>query len=228
MKTLHKQMLLLTFFICSGTFAQGTSDFDFEKKVRINLYGAYVFDDGFDTYYTGGGINGTIKGGAQYGGGLEFKVTPRNAVELLYLRQDTNAPVYFNNYSGISTVNSSANFDMDINYIMIGGLNSFQKPGSKVEGFGGFMLGVGIVNAENTNTHNSDSVTKFAWGLKAGATIWATDKVGLKLQGQLLSIAQSVGGGMYFGTGGAGAGVSTYSSIYQFTLGGGLVFELGK
>ena len=36
-----------------------------------------------------------------------------------------------------------------------------------------------------------------------------------------------MGGGLYFGTGGAGAGVSTYSSYYQFNLGGGLVFKLG-
>ncbi|MGG7034319.1 MAG: hypothetical protein ACI7YS_03885 [Flavobacterium sp.] len=226
MKTLHKQMLLLTFFICISTFAQGTSDFDFEKKVRVNLYAAYTFDDSFDSYYDYGNYySGTIKGGLQYGGGLEFKVTPRNSVELLYLRQDTHAPTY---YYGGGLFDKSADFNMDMNYIMIGGLNSFQKPGSKVEGFGGFMLGVGIVNIENPTNHNSDSLTKFAWGLKAGATIWATEKVGLKLQGQLLSIAQSVGGGMYFGTGGAGAGVSTYSSIYQFTLGGGLVFELGK
>jgi len=39
---------------------------------------------------------------------------------------------------------------------------------------------------------------------------------------------QSVGDGFYFGTGGAGAGVSTYSSMLQFALRGGLTFKLGK
>jgi hypothetical protein len=38
---------------------------------------------------------------------------------------------------------------------------------------------------------------------------------------------QGAGGGLYFGTGGAGAGVSTYSSMLQFGLGGGLTFALG-
>ena len=52
-------------------------------------------------------------------------------------------------------------------------------------------------------------------------------KVAIKLQGQLMSAVQSAGGGLYFGTGGAGAGVSTYSSMYQFGLGGGLVISLG-
>jgi len=32
---------------------------------------------------------------------------------------------------------------------------------------------------------------------------------------------------LYFGTGGAGAGVSSYSSMLQFGLGGGLCFALG-
>jgi len=43
-----------------------------------------------------------------------------------------------------------------------------------------------------------------------------------------MSIAQGAGGGLYFGTGGVGAGVSTYSSMYQFQLGGGLTFKLGQ
>jgi hypothetical protein len=113
---------------------------------------------------------------------------------------------------------------------MLGGNKYFGKPGSSVQGFGGFMAGVGIVNVDSAtpSVNFSESATKFAWGLKAGAVIWATDVIGIKLQGQMLSIAQSVGGGVYFGTGGAGAGVSSYSSLYQFTLGGGLVFELGN
>ena len=47
------------------------------------------------------------------------------------------------------------------------------------------------------------------------------------MQAGLLSAVQSVGGGVYFGTGGAGAGVSGYSTFYQWNLGGGLVFNLG-
>jgi hypothetical protein len=42
----------------------------------------------------------------------------------------------------------------------------------------------------------------------------------------LLSAVQAVGGGLYFGTGGAGAGVSGFSTFYQFSLGGGLVFKI--
>jgi len=69
---------------------------------------------------------------------------------------------------------------------------------------------------------------KFAWGLRLGGIIWTPGRVGIKLQAQLLSAVQSAGGSVYFGTGGAGAGVSMYSSMYQFGVGGGLVFALGR
>jgi hypothetical protein len=138
---------------------------------------------------------------------------------------DTNAPTQY--YVG-GLRDTFADFDVAFNYIMLGANQTFTKPGSKVEGFGGFMAGIGIVNIDNPTNNKSNSATKFAWGLKGGATIWATKKVGVKLQAQLLSITQSVGGGVFFGTGGASAGLSSYSTVYQFSLGGGLVFELGK
>jgi hypothetical protein len=50
--------------------------------------------------------------------------------------------------------------------------------------------------------------------------------VGIKLQTGLISLAQAAGGGIYFGSGGVSPGLSTYSSILQFSLGGGLVFRL--
>jgi len=43
-----------------------------------------------------------------------------------------------------------------------------------------------------------------------------------------LSAVQSFGGGLYFGTGGAGAGVTGYSTMYQWVLGGGLTYKLGQ
>jgi hypothetical protein len=50
----------------------------------------------------------------------------------------------------------------------------------------------------------------------------------LKLQMQLVSVSQGFGGGAYFGTGGAGVGLQSYSSVYQFGMGGGLAFKLGN
>lgn len=209
------------------TFAQDTtSDFRSGPSIRLNIYGAYAFDDSFDSYYDYGNYyQGTLEGGFIYGGGIEYELGNDSFIELSYQRLDTNAPTQY--YNG-GIFDKFADFDVAVNYIMLGGNRSFRKPGSMIEGFGGLSAGMAILNIDNPNNGDSDSTTKFAWGLKAGAVIWATDKVGIKLQGQLLSVTQSVGGGVYFGTGGAGAGVSSYSSIYQFTLGGGLVFDLSN
>ncbi|HTE31932.1 MAG TPA: hypothetical protein VK666_16235, partial [Chryseolinea sp.] len=72
------------------------------------------------------------------------------------------------------------------------------------------------------------SYLKFGWGARLGANVWMTEKVALMLQAQLLSAVQGFGGGLYLGTGGAGAGVSTYSTLYQFGLVGGLCVKLGE
>jgi len=42
----------------------------------------------------------------------------------------------------------------------------------------------------------------------------------------LLSAVQAIGGGVFFGTGGAGAGISALTTFYQFNIGGGLVFNI--
>jgi hypothetical protein len=225
MKKSTKVLLLFSvLFLChSFMYSQDSGD---GRSVRINLYGAYTFEDSFDSYYDYGNYyQGQLEDGFQYGAGIEVELHDKAYLEVLYLRQDTHAPTqYFNG----GLYDKYADFDVAMNYIMLGGTKSFRKPGGVVEGFGGLMMGVGIVNIENPSTGKSDSATKFAWGLKAGAIIWATDIIGIKFQAQMLSIAQSLGGGVYFGTGGTGAGVSSYSSLYQFSLGGGLVFEVGN
>ena len=73
-------------------------------------------------------------------------------------------------------------FDLGINYIMLGGTRYFQKSGSKVEGFGGLIVGLDAMNLTNTRNGNSSNMTKFAWGIRGGANIWATQNVGIKLQ----------------------------------------------
>ena len=98
----------------------------------------------------------------------------------------------------------------------------------KAEPYGGFLLGMAILDVTNPENSNSESATKFAWGLRLGTNVWASEKVGLKFQTMLLSIPQGAGGGLYFGTGGVSAGVSTYSTMLQFVLGGGLTFKLGS
>ena len=118
-------------------------------------------------------------------------------------------------------------FDVDISYIFLGSTRYFPA-NPKVEPYFGGQLGVGIIGVDNPTSGSSSSNTKFAWGLIGGTNIWLSSSAGLKIHLALQSVSQAVGGGLYFGTGGASAGVSTYSSMIQFGIGAGLVFKFGQ
>lgn len=215
-----KKILIIALLVAACSFE------GFGQEVRLNVYASYAFADKFDSYWDTGNryyYSGRVEDGLQWGGGLEYKVNEQLGVELLYLRQDTNSPTWYR-YTGL--MDQYTNFDMGVNYIMVAPARYFQAPGGKVEGFGGLMVGVLVANIDNPDNGNRNNATKMAWGIKGGGIFWGSDRIGLKIQAQLLSAVQSVGGGFYFGTGGPGAGVSSYSSIYQFSLGGGLVFKL--
>ena len=192
-----------------------------EKKLKINLFSAYVFDDRFEyykdsyTYY-----DGTIKGGFQWGVGIEYFLRQLQGIEIFYLRQDTYAPTSYQ--SGFGFANYDDNFSINMNYIMLGS-NRYLRT-QKVDLYFGVNAGMAILNLSNPNNGNESSTEKFAWGAKLGCDITLSEKVKLKLQGHMTSPVQSMGGGFFFGTGGGGAGLSFYSTVYQFALGGGLVF----
>ena len=207
-------ILLVFFFITASA-----------QHTRLNGYALYVFDDQFDSYYDNNNYyEGKFKGGLQWGAGLEYMPHQSSGIELLYLNQQTTAlTTYAIPGSGVKTTN----FDVGFNWLLLAGNRYMRKPGSKVEGFGGFMLGAAFINVDNPVNGNSNSATKFAWGFRLGANIWASERVAIKLKTQVMSAVQGAGGGLYFGTGGGGVGVSTYSSMYQFGLGGGIAFALG-
>ena len=204
----------LTFFFLSA------------QEFRVNLFGQYVFDDHVESYYsTTSYYEGTIKGGFKWGGGLEYLVNPAYGINLIYLTQSTTAPLnYYDNNPPAGLKNRE--FDLTTHWIMLGGARYMRK--DKFEPYGGLEIGMVISNLDNPVSGASASNTNFAWGLKLGTNIFFSEKVGLKLQADLRSATQAAGGGLYFGTGGAGVGVSSYSTIYQFGLGGGLVFRFPK
>jgi hypothetical protein len=197
-----------------------------ESKTQLNLYGMYVFDDHVEGSGDGGYyFSGKVKGGFLGGIGLQFNLRDNYGLELLYMRQDTH--VDFDRFETPNNPSEKPNPKLTANYVMLAGVKSV-KTGNKAEPYGGIMLGANFLNLESDGDIPGGSATKFAWGIRGGVNIWASERVGIKLQAQLLSSVQGVGGGIYLGTGGAGAGVSTYSSVLQLGLGGGLSFRFGK
>ena len=108
---------------------------------------------------------------------------------------------------------------------MLSGDGLYNK--GKVEGYAGLMAGVLISDVEAPSVSKSASNTDFAGGGRLGVTIWASPKVGIKLQSQMLAASKATGGETYFTWYGP-IYLNSYSTLWQFSLGGGLTFKLGK
>lgn len=203
----------ILFFVLNNLSAQ---------KLRLNGYLMHAFDDRVDSYNDPNDFyRGKIVQSAMWGIGAEWMKQPNLGIEVHYLNQRTTAPLtYFNN--GIR----NSEFQLQMNHILIGTNKYFRTEKSPVEFFGGLSAGLSLIDLYNPDTRNTTNRTKFSWLIKGGANFWINSQLAIKTQVQLLSVVQSVGGGFFFGTGGSGAGVSPYSSMYQFGLGGGLVYQL--
>ena len=187
------------------------------QNVRLNFFSGYTYQDKFSvggTYYGYTYNEARITDGQHYGGSIEFDVRPNKAIELLYQQQKTEG------YVGGGGFSDFGPYDITVHYIMLGGLGRLPFSDA-VSGYGGINMGCGWMTGEN-------NATKFAWGGKLGLQFNLSDVVGIKAGAQLMSVVQGFGGRFYFGTGGASAGVSTYSSAYQFAWTGGLCFTLPR
>lgn len=214
---MKKLLFSLALVICINMTSQA-------QELRLNTYAGYVFQDKVDSYYSSSSYyEGKIEENLRWGLGIEYKVDETKAFELQYLRQDTNVPITFlDDYFGEDL--NYAEFDLSMNWIMLNGTNHI-KVSETVEPFIGGGIGMAIFDVKNPDNGNTDGGTKFAWAIRGGSNFWVTEKVAIRVQANLMSAVQSVGGGIYFGTGGGGAGVSTYSTMYQFGFEGGIVIR---
>jgi opacity protein-like surface antigen len=197
-------LLFLVFALSVTSLAQPT--------VTLLTFESYSFSD---KVVTSNGYQGKIGDGFQFGGGLEFGLQETMALEVIYQRLNTTGYIQY--------PLSRDKGNVAVNYFMLGGTR-YMPVNEKISGFGTVDLGLGVLGSpDNSSDENTE---KFAWGVRLGVRIAASEKVSLRLHGQLMSAVQAVGGGLYFGTGGAGAGISGYSTFYQFNLGGSLNFRI--
>lgn len=208
---------LLTICLCMA------SSLACAQEIRLNTYSGYVFKNRVDSYFSNNRFfDGTIQDGFRWGVGIEYQMPAGNAIEIQYARQSTNAPTRY--LGEFDNEVQFTDFDLNIDWIMVNGTRYF--PVSELlEPFAGAGIGVGIFSLGNPDNGGSGSAAKFSWQVRGGTNLWISDRVGLRFQASLYSAVQGFGGGFYFGTGGSGAGISTYSSMYQFGLDGGLVFK---
>lgn len=205
-----KNILLLVAGLLSFTAAKAQG-----PEVSLLTFAGYTFQSSFTTSTS----SGKIYDGFQWGGGFEFKMNETKAFEIIYQYMSAGGSV--NDYS--TAIPKYGTGTAGIAYIMAGG-TGYKPVNDKVSLFGTIDLGAAVINPDAATGYSS--ITKFAWGLRGGIKIATQGKASIRLHAQLMSPVQSFGFGIYAGTGGSGAGASTYSTIYQFSLGGSLNFRL--
>jgi len=193
------------------------------QQFRMNAYGAYAFDDKISYQNTNTEYyEGTVQGGFQWGLGLEYVLPSNIAIDFKYLHQDTKAPfTYYNN--GIK----NKTFELGINYYLFGGTYYFELDKSIMEPYLGLGVGWASLSSKNDTAASGGSRSAFAFNFKGGTNIWFSKKLGLKLQAELIS-ASAATGGAYFWTYYGPVYANTYTSLNQFSLGGGLVYKFGN
>ena len=218
-----KKIILFSLLAMTTAIASAQSSSK-QSKVRLNVYGSYVFDDGFDVYNDANNyFTGTIKGGLQWGGGIEFQANRDFSAELLYLNKASTAPATFK--FGAAEPKRTETFDINHHYILLAGNRLQRSSSGKVEGYAGLMAGVLIADVNSPSTSKSGSRTDFTWGGRLGLNYWMSERVGIKLQANILTASKATGGDTYWGYWGP-VYLNTYSTLWQFGLGGGLTFKL--
>jgi len=209
MKTKFNQpALAVTVLIVIGCFA---ANFSSAQSLEVTPFSGYTLRSTFDV--PGGSMR--VYGNHTFGGILTYNINPRYGIEFMYSRQSTEA-------DSRSIYLDARGVPVAVVYTTLGGLKQFPVS-EQVIPFAGLNLGVaGLI----PQTRQYEDGWRFAVGAKVGSKFMFSEAVGLRLQAAMNMPVQGFGSSFYFGTGGAGVGVGTYSTIFQFTFTGGLVLRL--
>jgi opacity protein-like surface antigen len=182
-----------------------------QARVEITPFIGYQFSGDVEGYY--GEVN--IDDDVSYGAILDYTVRRGAQLELSYSRQDTRAA--FRPYAA----GDIESMDVAIEYLQAGGLAEVQK--GKARPFVSFTLGATHISTDATSFQGRsiDDEWRFSMVLGGGVKIFPGERVGLRLQGHLLTTFLDSGGSMFCGTGGCSVGLFG-AGILQGDVSGGL------
>jgi hypothetical protein len=163
----------------------------------------------------------STKGEMNYGAYLNVNVRPGGQLELVYSRQESELQL-----KGIGGLNQKLT-DMSIEYFHIGGLGYMQQ--GPAQPFGSFTLGATRYNPKQSTIEVEDRPPlavsdewRFSIILGAGVKYFASERIGLRLQGHLSGTFLDTGGGVFCGFGDCSLGLFG-SGVLQGDLSGGVV-----
>lgn len=176
------------------------------QKIEITPIGGFQFGGKMDVR------DGELKveESGNYGIILDYRLGANAQIEFYWLRQDSE--IKLKEFFGVER------FKAAVEYWQIGILRTFKL--DKVTPFSGFTFG--LVNLRPKNVDLSNEI-RFAVALKGGVKYFFSEKVGLRLQAELLLPIQWVGASLFCGTGGCSTGASAGTTILQGALNGGII-----
>src|SRR3954469_17771791 len=134
-----------------------------EKRYEITPFAGYQWGGSFDTQSGGSFPAGALrlKDSFAWGAILSFLAYGNSAVELSYLRQDTD--IEFDPVGGGGATNLGG---FAVNYIQVGGRQYFGRHDAPFKPFFSVALGVGIFDPA---AEGIDAATRFSWNFGGGA-----------------------------------------------------------
>jgi opacity protein-like surface antigen len=178
---------------------------------EVTPFGGYTWGGQFSDSVTGTALK--VDETANYGVMVDFKQDEQTQIELYFSRQNTQLKAD----NGLFTGNPL--FDLDIEYYHVGGTYSPNPNPGKTRPFV-----VGTLGATHMVPKGSglDALTKFSLSLGGGLKLFATDRVGLRLEGRWFGTLFD-GSGSAFCSSGACA-VQVQGSLFsQFVANAGLI-----
>lgn len=179
------------------------------QKVEITPFGGYQMGGSLEV------LAGTlrIKDNWNFGAILDFTIRPGFQIELIYSHQDSELrleqpllqPVYL--------------FDAAVEYFHIGALRDLR--GGKVRPF---VTGTIGVTHFNPKPEGLSSEWRFSTNVGLGVKVFASERIGLRLQGRLMLPFINGGAGFFVGPGG-GYVTASGEVLVQWDVSAGLLFR---
>ena len=209
---IYKNLSLYFFTLCaflissSNTFAQA------------EIFGFGGYEVASDVQVSQGQLN--IYSNPNYGAGISFEVERGVQAEVFWIGQQT--PMELKRYNGLT----EPLFDVGIHYFQAGAVYEFrQTKAQKAFPFTSFSLGATLFSPIDADFSEE---WRFSITFGGGGKFYISDNVGLRLQARLLLPFNFNSVGMWCGSGGCSAAVSSWATLLQADFTGGIFIRLGK
>lgn len=190
-------LIVLIPWLTNGQRFEITPQYGYQVGAKWNYYGGYV----------------KLKSSDQFGLTASLNLSEDMQAEFMWAQQNTSVAikdvVYYPREEEIS--------DIRVNHYQFGIIYKFGY--DDLVPFAGLSAGWASFNPEELGYSTN---TRFSLGATGGMKYFFSDRVGLRLQAQLLMPIEW--GGVYLGTG--GSGVSVGGTLVQLNFSGGLVLAI--